>query len=411
MKIWMILQKMAILNQTPIFLEDLDYLLYTLENNFGSFDVAYWMHGVDIHAVIEEIRSSVVANPDTTTAEFFNQLMFGLSPIRAGHFSVVHPITYHSIVNNRNNHAWFFFPESSLARLFYPHVVEFYEQHQPIVGTVATLTQTPYRMLRAYSDIIEEGRIAYLSIQGFLGDDYGTWMSTHKYIEAFYNKNRGFDHLIVDMRGYFGGSSTFFYDAIIRPNISHRHRVEGFAFFPYGTYISTHFEGRTTIFGMSLDPLTGFQTPDRLLRTTAEMLAGFDLPNIIMSDMERMEYAKMFRLDLYPRPLYGFDDIAFDGKIWLLTSPNMASARMLSAWVARDTGIATHVGETTGGQYGGPRIFIALPNTGILFQMDLFYITDRYGWPVEAGIAPHHFNREGMDALETTLALIAEGDY
>jgi len=40
----------------------------------------------------------------------------------------------------------------------------------------------------------------------------------------------------------------------------------------------------------------------------------------------------------------------------------------------------------------------------------LFYVTDRYGRPLEAGTIPHYFNRPGMDALETVLAMIEEAD-
>jgi len=50
-----------------------------------------------------------------------------------------------------------------------------------------------------------------------------------------------------------------------------------------------------------------------------------------------------------------------------------------------------------------------MPNTGIIFYFDIFYVTDSRGRPLEAGTIPHFFNRPGMDALETVLALIAEG--
>ena len=60
---------------------------------------------------------------------------------------------------------------------------------------------------------------------------------------------------------------------------------------------------------------------------------------------------------------------------------------------------------------GGPRIYVTLPNSGILFVIDVFYVTDAHGRPLEAGTIPHYFNRDGMDALETVLALIEEGNY
>ena len=67
------------------------------------------------------------------------------------------------------------------------------------------------------------------------------------------------------------------------------------------------------------------------------------------------------------------------------------------------------MGDTTGGGFGGPRVAVPMPNTGVIFYFDMFYITDARGRPIEAGTDPHFFNRPGMDALETVLALIAEG--
>jgi ABC-type glycerol-3-phosphate transport system substrate-binding protein len=89
----------------------------------------------------------------------------------------------------------------------------------------------------------------------------------------------------------------------------------------------------------------------------------------------------------------------------------MGSAAQIVPWVVKEIDFATLVGEVTGGILGGPRTFVALPNSGIVFQMDLFYITDQYGFPLEAGTTPHYFNRDGYDALETVLQMIAEGAY
>lgn len=66
----------------------------------------------------------------------------------------------------------------------------------------------------------------------------------------------------------------------------------------------------------------------------------------------------------------------FSGKIWMLTDSRMASAAQMAAWISMETNFATHVGGTTGGGVGGLRT-LAL----------------------------------GLDALETTLALIEEGGY
>jgi len=52
-----------------------------------------------------------------------------------------------------------------------------------------------------------------------------------------------------------------------------------------------------------------------------------------------------------------------------------------------------------------------LYNTGIIIRFDPAFVTDFRGRPLEYGIEPHYFNRPGMDALETVLAMIAEGAY
>ena len=161
-------------------------------------------------------------------------------------------------------------------------------------------------------------------------------------------------------------------------------------------------------------PMAYFAFPptDITFRPALQMLEDFDIPDFNLADMERMDYGLQLRRRVSPRRLPQFDhQPAFNGKIWFLSGPRVASAGQLATTVVEDTGFATIVGEVTGGAYGGPRIYVALPNTGILFQMDVFYVTDRHGRPLEAGAIPHYFNRPGMDALETVLAMIAEGSY
>jgi hypothetical protein len=153
--------------------------------------------------------------------------------------------------------------------------------------------------------------------------------------------------------------------------------------------------------------------PNAQLHPIAEIIENYDFPELNLLDMERMDYGFPIQTIINPRLHYPRFCIepTFPGKIWLLTGPHMGSATQISAWAARESGFATLVGDVTGGNYGGPRTFVALPNSGIAFEMDLFYVADSRGRPLEAGTILHIFNREGMDALETVLALIAEGEY
>jgi hypothetical protein len=56
---------------------------------------------------------------------------------------------------------------------------------------------------------------------------------------------------------------------------------------------------------------------------------------------------------------------------------------------------------------GATHMYSVLPRTGLIWRMDIGYLTDELGRSLEVhGVAPTFRNRRGMDALETTLAII-----
>ena len=386
-------------------LQDLDYMLYVLENNFALFDVAYWARGVNIYAIVEDVRAEILANPDMDAYGFYRALAGNFRPLaNIGHFGLLDAVQYDYIINNPRAWQRSFFSNEANARLRYPHVVHFYEQNRdrfPQVGWTGG-TVSPNNVI---TNSIEEGRIAYLSIGSFwfayyFGSDFDNQMLD------FFEDIRGYEHLIIDLRNNMGGDPWAFIGSIVWPNFHRRFQIEGYVFLSYGPYAAPYVSE-------PLDILRGthvFFATGEELRPIDEMLEEFDLPQLNMDDMHRMDYGFRVHTPTYPRMMPRFNlRPAFGGQIWFLTSPQMGSAAQISAWIAKETpGFATLVGEVTGGMYGGPRTFIALPNSGIVFFMDVLYITDRHGRPLEAGTIPHYFNREGMDALETVLAMIAE---
>ncbi|MCL2249494.1 MAG: S41 family peptidase [Oscillospiraceae bacterium] len=139
-----------------------------------------------------------------------------------------------------------------------------------------------------------------------------------------------------------------------------------------------------------------------------EILADFDLPDIRHDDIDRMHYGAPAGRVVSIEPIQSWGN--FEGKVWMLVNHQNGSAAQAAAWYASETGHITLVGDRTGGVLGGPRTMALMPNTGIAFYFDIFYVTDRHGRPLEAGTIPHYFNHPGMDALETVLALIDEWD-
>jgi C-terminal processing protease CtpA/Prc len=76
--------------------------------------------------------------------------------------------------------------------------------------------------------------------------------------------------------------------------------------------------------------------------------------------------------------------------------------------------LATVVGQPTWGVVGTgferDTVNFALPNTGVIIRIDTALYKCHEGNILQGyGLQPHYAPRPGMDALETVLAMIAEG--
>jgi hypothetical protein len=228
-----------------------------------------------------------------------------------------------------------------------------------------------------------------------------------------YDEIEDFEHLIIDIRGNRGGAGLF-QSLILWPNINVASQLEAPAgyFFMAGEY-NLRF----------LRLLGGFNNP--MIRSEAVALdeLGY-FPYLNEDDKQLFDYALSvtmtpMRLPLLrpalmsPPPGRGSRVEPFGGKIWLLIDGYGFSAADDAAFLSRYSGFITVVGEQSGGVIGGTEaVWVSLPNSGIILSYDAVYLTDQYGrCRNEHPVKPHYFNRPGMDALETTLALIAEGNY
>jgi len=448
---------------------DLDYMLHTLENNFALFDVAYWARGVDIYAIVDDIRAEIDVNPDMDVDGFYDALTRNFEPLQwIAHFEIVSPRRHYFFMNDPAGRRLLgSFAPSSFARLRESHVMAFYEDRwarpqaaapQGVDETIAHLMNINDIEIEAYierfnevltsfgqlqlaaelatslrardfeeatrlfeiiddiftnisegtnitTSILEEGRVAFLAVNSFIFEDNRRASDVAKTL-AFYQDIAGFDHLIVDLRSSGGGNHRYFLDAIISPNIDELIVLDAFYFFIAGDYVVEFISPR------------GFQgaspagTPVRTLEADLgkmpmyQILEEFYLPQFNTADAERLQYGIQTQIRIQSAR---DTNTSFDGRIWVLTGLRMGSASQIAAWAAKESEVATLVGNITGGVYGGPRTMVALPNSGILFLMDVFYVADEHGRPLEAGTIPHYFNIPGMDALETVLAMIEEG--
>jgi len=404
------------------FLADLNHLVYVLENNFALFDVAYWARGVDIYALAQEAREVLLAAESPNLATFSTAITDAFGPL----FGIAHFILFPPPGLARMADHYAPGTESRLARMAY--LLEDENFLQSVIEDVAMLAGREMaidfvtaimeynaeevdrleaildEMMpgAASSQIIESGRIAHMHIRGFPGPIHGYW-SGEEYIADFFQEIRGFEHLIIDLRNNMGGDPSFFYNLIVGPILDEAITAEGFVFLQYGEYASLHAHSISTNIRDQL------VRTDHGLMSIDYMLDTFQLPELNMVDMERMKYG--FRVSTTVRPVrtpqLGPEPV-FDGKIWLLINERSGSGAQIAAWFTKETDFATLVGEISGGNFGGSRVFTRLPYTAMRYEFDVFYVTDSQGRPLEAGTIPHYFNHPGMDALETVLAMINE---
>ena len=402
------------------FLADLDYMIDVLENNFALLEVANWAHGVDYRELRDNARRLIMEMEEPCVDAFLAILTYSFTPLLAtGHFHVVdhnlHMGRTRAVhrVNIAQMSMWDMNIELLRSSPFYePGNQERIDREHAAFAELVRLYGEPVNrvwsgdvfMQPVTMDIIEEGKIAYLS-SGIGMEELGAQRNN---IWRFLREVADYEHLILDFRGNGGGDPDIFINTVFRPLLSEPVVIPPLYYFwqdgaeisRFGDYL---FIPSDQNFGLTI--LEAPITPEELLRQR-------DLPEINWADLERMDFAApvgrteavIGRLSLNPSD----PEFEFSVKIWMLTDHAVGSAAQVAAWLAKETGFATLVGSTTGGNFGGPRTAVLMPNTGIAFYFDMFYVTDERGRPLEAGTIPHHFNHDGMDALETVLAIIAE---
>jgi len=397
------------------FIEDLEHIIYVLENNFGVLEVAHWAHGIDYREIFANARETILAVEEMCRDKFAAHLGYHFRPLlNTGHFLII--TTYDSLQFLENIAS-----SQELRILSSPEREHFYGDMDE--DRLTTLRYEHFRLYLTYGgqsnrhmvdspedivfiepsvDIIKENEIVYIST-GMMS------LFTLELEEEISQLDLdGLEHIIIDLRGNSGGQVAHFTDTLMRPLINrHLETPEAFILFSDGPYTRR----LEPFFNYAMTAIVGERpfAPVSAYRPIDEVLADFYLPELPYVDANRLHYGvpASFEVDFMPQDYSN----GFNGKIWLLVDGRVGSAAQIFAWLVKETGFATLVGETTGGNMGGPSTIAFLPNTGIMFRFDALYLTDSRGRSLEAGTIPHHFNRPGMDALQTVLALIEEGEY
>ena len=437
------------------FLEEFDYLTQLMEDTFPYFGVAERRLGIDIRKLATKART-IIKNYPYSLQEFAADLGITLEDMPEMDEHVFWSIISHEFLNHFNLLAhigvnrfdvhdilnpFSYDPDFPLSEFYYlafnnTITQDFYENQKRLFeqlpheqdslfyfifrrnpDDVDMETPLTHPVVEITTEILEESHIAYVSISNFMTDDL------HHYYDIlieFYREIQDYDHLIIDIRDNYGGSPAFWKFLIMYQLWMDRSNMPNmplYAFFN-GSELDrflaeAHIEARLATGGLSV------YVPETNLLPIDEVLESSSLPEVNELDLQDLAYGVRFNTSLvnFARHTANIPGVLsthpFAGNIWLLTNEESRSAAALFARHAKYMDFATLVGESTGGWYTtGPRAFFSLPTTGIVVTWDIDYLVDQYGRALEEfPTTPHHFNISGLDALETVLMLIAEGNY
>ena len=381
------------------FLEDFDYLVYVLESGFPSFGIIYRTYGVDMLELAHEIRETMIGDDfDIGYLQFWHvvQNNFLRQANARGHLWLESYVDWQRFgrfgSSARTNVTYSYFG-SRLEGNSHTHLM-----------TLSTAGTHAARDSQYTRNILQDGKIAYIRVQSSLGNppnDHQGILRLKREIDAFYGQLYGFEHLIIDIRNSAGGWPQGFYASVIPPLLD-----EPLYFEVYYFHSATRYNRNNRAALSGQPPARPFDITDVYIFFEPGVLTEYVLNDLKNFDAVVTHTTRIKNCEDRRAP--------FSPKVWLLIGERNFSGAQHVASLMQQTGFATLVGEQTSGgavDVEAVSVFFALPNTGFVVRYDPFYIIGADDRPLEYGTVPHHFNRPGMDALETVLALIAEGNY
>ncbi|MDR2167804.1 MAG: hypothetical protein LBE35_08165 [Clostridiales bacterium] len=396
-------------------LYDFDYLMALMEENFPFFGLSERVNGVDIRQLAAELRAEIEESGMTDAYDFYNAMITGfIHPIgQLGHLFFYHPSTYNdaleaymSQLRTLGDHErwsdWYFASTEwlMLENFTRPETLRLIRRDIPMPEVIAAMPSPLDVTGVLETDILAEGKIAYVAVTRMANTAPHMSHIFRRTMYDFYTKIQDYEHLIIDLRGNHGGFADVFTHYVMGPIIPRTLRLTMTMFYRGGEH-NLRWSDANMRFRRAFGAVAATRQPIENMPA--------NMPYLNQDDFKLFDYFENVAFHI-SRVDWG---LSFSGKVWVLIDGVTASGAEQAAIMSKYTGFATLVGESTRGMPAGPVISvtqISLPNTGLIGRMDYGYFVDAYGRLFEGyGVTPHYFNRPGMDALETVLAMIAEG--
>lgn len=327
-------------------LEDFEYLYKILEKNYPFFNVNKRLNNID-WLKNKKKYEKLIRNTEND-AEFFVAIHLILSDLNNDHASILSGDSFKWFYNFYHE---IFYQYNALDKLQFfealtnPNVISRYK--------VKNINNVENKVLNDKDNletkILKKDEVAYMKIKSMASST--VFENDHVKIREFLKETESYEKLIIDIRGNRGGVDKYWED-IVQLLIDEPLVAKYYSFFKDGDR-----EENDPFRVSRISPTT---TLDKKILNTfpQEVIDGFDFYNNYSIRINPWSISE----DLS-------EQIKFKGKIYLLVDSNVFSSAEKFASFAKDTGFATLVGETT----GGDRVFedipiFHLPNTNFVIR-------------------------------------------
>lgn len=387
-------------------LEDLDYFWHILDTCFPVKGPAAQL-GYDWEAI--RARSYETVKNTADDLEFFRAMEGVVREFKEEgrerflcHLRIFEPSRYFAyrkmfgIIAGSEDESYKKAQQPWVDALYQPQSEEFYAQFEERAAGIHLKAQAPELLPEGYDPvfrraegdencsfkILEEGKTAYIFVKSL---NTALVNSDRPKIFAFMEKLKGYKHLIIDFRENGGGDTRYWQKLLVAPTAKREHSVRAYM-------------------GVSLCPENiNFFAGKKLLPITS--LPADELPKLNKSHLEGLtNYMEAF-YHVSPDPEHHY----FDGKVWVLVSKTVYSSAEAFAVFSKNSGWATVIGESTGGDgISVTPLHYCMPNSGIVWRLKGVYGINPDGSSNQVYGTTPHIVCDPEKALEVCLAEIAK---
>lgn len=329
--------------------EDFDYLYKTIKENYPFLEVNKRVYAVDWLAEYDEFLKKIKATQNDL--EFFNALNDTLRKLNNGHTHMLNVDEFKNLreLYSRVGDGWqskvnlsVLNNKKSLKRYgFYKNEkIEKVEEHQ---------NKENISVINASVRDVVDKKIAYISIPIMINPSM--MKRDMELLDEYLESVKNYQALIIDIRGNLGGDSRYWRDYLVPKMIDKKYETVNYIFWRDGEIMRKFFDESKCLKNSFVGKVKDLDTSSLV-----------NLPKEINEDFEY--YFKM-NSEIVPNK----DSINFKGNIYLLVDEEVYSSAELFASFAKNSKLATLIGNTTGGDgAGSDPLFVNLPNSGYVFR-------------------------------------------